>query len=163
MPYNSPGGFPSVPTDTVPANHGDNFFAGGSATTSTAAQTVDLHPIQAAVDAGSVQYTLSADLGGYLDQEDNATLTAIFQDESLLQTGSPVTIGPVTAADRGCPDACMTGFLHPSATGPVPAGTRYIKVVVNLTMVSGPYNDGYADNLSLVLTPLTVFLPLVFR
>jgi hypothetical protein len=49
----------------------------------------------------------------------------------------------VTAADRGN----LTGFRHRSATGLLPVGTRSIQVVVNMTEVTGPFNDGYADNL----------------
>jgi hypothetical protein len=45
----------------------------------------------------------------------------------------------------------------------VPVGTRLIVVVVNMTEVTGPYDDGYADNLSLVLTSPGLFLPLVMN
>ncbi len=56
VPYNAPGGFPSVPTDTVPINHGANFFAGGDAPTSTAYTLVALAPFTASLRANSVNY-----------------------------------------------------------------------------------------------------------
>jgi hypothetical protein len=47
------------------------------------------------------------------------------------------------------------------ATALVPVGARSLLVVVTM---SAPYNHGYADNLSLVLTPPhALFLPLVRR
>jgi len=45
----------------------------------------------------------------------------------------------------------LTSFLFRAATNPVPSGTRQIKLLLTMTRQSGSYNDGYADNLSLVL------------
>jgi len=157
VPYNSPGGFPAVPTDTVPSDHGYNFFAGGNAASSISFQNLDLSALSAAIDAGGVHYTLSADLGGYLGQADNATFRMTFLDATVSTIGSPVTLGPVTPTDR----SNLTGFLHISESSLVPVGTRSALLVVTMSASTG-YNDGYADNLSLVLTPAyAVRLPLV--
>ena len=158
VPYNAPGGFPSVPTDTVPANHGYNFFAGGNLNDTVATQFVDLAPISPTIDAHTVLFTLSADLGGFLADDDAATLTATFLDETLSVIGTPVTIGPVLAADRGS----LTGFRRRSVMAPVPSGARTVEIDVRMIWTAG-YNDGYADNLSLVLTGQSVFLPIVVR
>ena len=57
-------------------------------------------------------------------------------------------LAPVLAADR----STTTGLLRRSATGPVPVGTRSILVGLDLLRLSpGSYNDGYADDLSLIL------------
>ena len=60
-----------------------------------------------------------------------------------------LAIGDLRATDRGG----VTALLARSATGVVPDGTQ--RIVATLTMIrrspSG-YNDGYADELSLVLT-----------
>jgi hypothetical protein len=93
-----------------------------------------------------VSYDCSADLGGYLDQEDNATVEYDLLDQAAHLL-SQVILGPVTAADRGH----LTGLLHRDATGAVPAQTRTVELIVTLTQAAGPYNDGYADNISLVL------------
>ncbi len=122
VPYNAPGGFPSVLTDTVPTNHGYNFFAGGDLTDTVVTQFVDISPASAAIDAGGVPYILSADLGGFQAQADVATVTVTFLDGTVSIVGSPLTIGPVTAADRGG----LTGFVHRSATALIPAGARQI-------------------------------------
>jgi hypothetical protein len=55
----------------------------------------------------------------------------------------------VSAADRNS----VTTLLARSATGAVPPTTRVIAVRIDSTRVSGSYNDGYADNVSLTLAP----------
>ncbi len=158
VPYNAAGGFPT--TDMAPANHGYNFFAGGNLySPSTADQLFNVSTISADIDAGRVKYALSADLGGFQDQDDSALLLAAFYDGAFMLIGNPVQIGPVTAADRGN----VTGFRNRSENGVVPSGTRTIRVQVEMIMVTGPYNDGYADNLSLVLTTNKLYLPLIMR
>ena len=70
-------------------------------------------------------------------------------------------IHPVLAIDRGF----QTGFRHRLLAGTVPAGTRAVFVQLNMTRLSsgGLYDDSYADNLSLVLTPPPLFLPLLAK
>ncbi len=156
--YNTPGGFPVVGSDPVPANHGDNFFAGGPSAGAGGTQTIDLSSLATSIDTGNIQYDFSADLGGYLNQGDQATVEADFLDQSFHLL-SQVFLGPVTAADRGN----QTGLLHRDATAMVPANTRQVELFIVMTTVNGPYNDSYVDNVSLVLLPKTVFLPLVVR
>jgi hypothetical protein len=143
--YNVSGGFP-LSTDPGPPTRGSNFFAGGNNASSSAAQTINVAAGAATIDAGTATYSLSGWLGGFSSQDDNATLTVTFRNAGATAIGS-ATIGPVTAANRGS----ATGMLLRSAAGTVPAGTRTIDVVLQLTRVSGTYNDGYADELALVL------------
>jgi hypothetical protein len=159
VPYGSPGGFPVAGVDRVPSNHGENLFAGGHATPSSAIQYIGLAGIAGAVDAGGVHLTLAGDLGGWTTDADNAQVEVDFLNAGSGTIGSPVTIGPVTPAERGF----ETGLVNQSATALVPAGARLLRVTVSMTAFSG-YNDGYADNLSLVLTPAhALFLPLARR
>ena len=143
--YNAPGGFP-LSTDPGPPARGSNYFAGGNNASSSAAQTINVAAGAAAIDGGTATYSLSGWLGGFSSQDDNATLTVTFRNAGATAIGS-ASIGPVMAADRGS----ATGMLLRNAAGAVPAGTRTIDVVLQLTRVSGTYNDGYADELSLVL------------
>jgi hypothetical protein len=143
--YNAPGGFP-LSTDPGPPARGSNYFAGGNNASSSAAQTINVAAGAATIDGGTATYSLSGWLGGFSSQDDNAALTVTFRNAGATAIGS-ATIGPVTAADRGS----ATGMLLRTATGAVPVGTRTIDVVLQLTRVSGTYNDGYADELSLVL------------
>ncbi len=144
--YGASGGFPAV-TDPGPANRGSNFFAGGpDAASSSAFQFISLTPNASVIDAGQASFTLSGYFGGFADQNDFSTLTATFLDSSNNVLGS-TQIGAVSAANRS--DA--SGLLLRSADGFVPAGARTINLGLAMTRTDGSYNDGYADNLSLVL------------
>ena len=88
-------------------------------------------------------------IGGYYDHEDNAALTVLFQDSSGGVLGS-ATIGQVSVSDRDR----VTGLLFQDTQGFLPTDTRQIEVLLEMNRVHGAYNDGYADNLSLVLVPL---------
>jgi hypothetical protein len=149
VPYDSAGGFPSLATDMVPANHGSNFFAGGNAALSSANQSIDVSAIGADIDARMVQYALSADLGGFGTYDDNAVVAISFLDGSAAQIGDSVGLDTVSAADRGN----ATGFRNRSANGAVPPQTRFIRIDVTMTRNHDDttYNHGYADNLALVL------------
>ncbi len=138
-------GFPAQAA-SASIDGGANFFAGGNSAVSTATQAVDVSGFAGAIDAATEAATLSGDLGGYDSQDDNVVVTATY----LSATGSPLaslTIGPVTAADRDD----QTTLLQRSATGPVPAGTRSIQVVMTSTRFEGEYDDGYGDNVSLIV------------
>ncbi|MGZ4252023.1 MAG: hypothetical protein ACXVR2_01990 [Solirubrobacteraceae bacterium] len=130
---------------------GSQFFAGGPAngagnTVETATQNVGVSTAAAEIDAGGVTATVSADLGGFATQRDNAAVTATFLGSAGEQLGT-LTIGPVTAADRNN----TTALLPRSGSGTVPPGTRTVRVALTATKTDGSYNDAYADNLSLTL------------
>lgn len=129
--------------DGVRLGGGQNVFAGGPDNpSSTASQVIDVSGAAAEIDAGKVTATLSGQLGGYASQLDSVNVTATFA------SGSPLQIGPVTAADRDS----VTTLLGRSARAAVPAGTRQITVAINALRQDGAYNDGYADNIALTLS-----------
>ena len=140
-------GWPAV-SDPGPADRGINLFVGGRPSAlSSASQEVDISSWSAAVDAGGVAYTLSGWLGGWSSQEDNAVFAARFLDGSHLEIGgSSVSIGPVTALERGQ----LISLLYRDASGGIPNGTRGIEFTLTMTRLEGTDNDGYADNLSFV-------------
>jgi hypothetical protein len=144
--YNATGYLAS--TDPGPPSRGNNFFAGGdNDALSSLTQTVDVSADATAIDAAQVTYVLSGYLGGYDIQEDAAALQITFQSATAAALGT-ASIGPVTAEDRNN----VTGLYLRTTTGSVPAGTRSIQVTLTMTRVTGDNNDGYADNLSLVLS-----------
>lgn len=144
--YNAPGGFPVTGDPGVSAG-GANFFAGGpNNANSSASQAIDLSSGAAFIDTGTSAFALSAYLGGFETQDDNAVLTIRFLDQLNAVLGS-VTLGPVTEPER----SGVTGLLFRSTSGFVPIGARTADVQLNMTRLQGSYNDGYADNLSLVL------------
>ena len=134
-------------SDPGPSDRGKNLFTGGPDTPNTSAsQTIDVTSNSSDINNGSVSYTLSGYLGGFSSQEDNARLTVKFEDSSgkVLATAH---IGPVSATDR----QNTTGILKRSTTGKVPKDTVKLVVTLLMTRTDGEYNDGYADNLSLIL------------
>jgi hypothetical protein len=146
--YGAPGGFPDATVSQTIKGRA-NFFAGGpSNPKSGATQVVDVTRYKAAIDAGKRKATLAGFLGGYATQDDALTVTATF----LSATGKALgvlKIGPVGAAAR----KNVTALIQRTASEPVPKTTRSILVRLKAARTSGSYNDGYADNLLLVLAP----------
>jgi len=140
-------GYPAT-TDPGPTNRGLNLFVGGASDAlSTLAQTISLASYATRIDAGQVTFALQGYLGGFESQDDNAALTVSFRNASGTELAT-ATIGPVTSADR----SATTGLLFRSTSGSLPVGVRSAVVTLTLTRLEGTANDGYADNLSLVLT-----------
>ncbi|WP_198045642.1 alkaline phosphatase family protein [Kitasatospora mediocidica] len=146
----------NVANTGTPGAQGASYFQGGSRGSSEMTQLTDVSSAAAAIDAGTVHSTLSAQLGGVGSYNDAAAVTITYLDASGASLGTSA-IGPVLAADR----SNTTEFLPRSATAAVPAGTRSIRTAVDFTM-TGTQNDGLADGLSLALdTPATAATPTV--
>jgi MYXO-CTERM domain-containing protein len=145
--YGAVGGFPTSVTPG-PVDGGLNFLAGGpSSGVSVGSQVIDLSASAADIDSAAVTFRITGYLGGYSSQGDNVTITAIFQDAASSTIASS-TIGPVTPTER----ANATGLQLRTASGSVPAGTRRVTIQVTMTRTEGSYNDGYADNLTMIIT-----------
>ena len=68
--YTDPNG-DLTPTSPGPPNPGNNFFYGGpNNAVSSAAQDIDVSSAASLIDTGTVQYALSAWLGGFSSQND---------------------------------------------------------------------------------------------
>lgn len=143
--YLAGGGFPS-PTDPGPADRGDNFFSGGTNLSSTMTQRIDAGNLAGVIESGQVSFLLSAWLGGFANQNDTATIVAHFLDNSNAEIGS-AQLAPVTAAERGN----VTKLLFREQLNSLPATTRFINLELSAVRVPTGENDGYADNISLVL------------
>jgi hypothetical protein len=140
------GSYPAA-TDPGPTDRGKNFFSGGpDDDVSTGTQVIDVSQAATVLDTGAASYLLVGWLGGFEGQDDHAVLSIQFADASGKILGQ-AQIGPVLAADR----SDLTELILRTAQGKVPTGTRKILVTLTMTRVSGAANDGYADNLSLVL------------
>ena len=143
--YGSPNGYPT-PLDPGPDTRGKAFFCGGGADRTIAVQRIDLTPLADVIDAPNAFYTLSASLGGYAAQDDSALIRVRWLDahDKLLGT---TQIGPVTASDR----KNTTGLLPQQTTDTPPKMARYAEVEIECHKAAGGGNDGYADNLSLII------------
>jgi hypothetical protein len=143
--WDSPGGYP-VMSDDGPPDRGDNLFAGGeTGSDSYASWTVDLNPLAKEIASGA-QYDLSGWLGGYYNQDDAIRVTVQFFNGASQPVGSD-SIGPVLAAER----ANLTGLIEKTTAGTVPKDARSATVTLDAIIGSG-WNDGYADNISLILS-----------
>lgn len=146
------GGFIG-PNEPGPSDRGKNYFWGGgeniqnlgSSAVTSMTQIVDLTQSAALLSQGNVHFTLSAWLGGYANQNDNARLAVQFVSPTG-QVLSTATLGPVLAAERNH----VNGLLQRTTNGVVPAGTVKINVKLTMTRTDGADNDGSADDLSLV-------------
>ncbi len=142
--YGIPGGFPDE-NSPGPPNRGRNDFEGGNAPRSTATQSISLLESAAAIRLGA-RYTFSAWLGGWENQDDHATATVTFLSAHGDSVGS-VKLGPVTPQERHN----VTGLLYQSQSGVVPKDATRADVTIVITRYEGTYNDGSADNVSLML------------
>jgi hypothetical protein len=141
------GAFPGH-ADPGPPDRGDNFFNGGPTNFSNGRQTIGLGSFVPDIDSGALSFTLSGWLGGFSTQGDFALLFARFLDVNDVELGV-FSIGPVTTSDRGS----QTGLFFRFLDGAVPVGARSVQLDLAMTRLQGISNDGYADNLSLVLYP----------
>ncbi|HEX5899502.1 MAG TPA: hypothetical protein VFY32_08890 [Solirubrobacteraceae bacterium] len=143
--YGAPGFLTAA--DSTALGGGVNFFAGGpGGALSAATQVIDMSGAATEIDAGKVTATLSALLGGYATQTDNATVSATFLNAGGAPVGA-IRLVTVNPGDRNS----VTALVARSSSAPVPAGTRQISVRIDAVRNEGSYNDGYIDNVSLVL------------
>ena len=75
-------------------------------------------------------------------------MNVTFRDASNNTIGNAISIGNFVAANRNN----RTGLLGADFNGLVPVGTRSALVELLMTRAAGTNNDGYADNLSLILS-----------
>jgi hypothetical protein len=131
---------------------GNNFFAGGPDNgfggSTGATQTIDLSGSAGDLDGNDVNVRLAADVGGFGDQTDYTTISAIFTNEDQSSVTGVLGLQPATPEDRNG----VTGFVHRTACVALSPGTRTAIVQAFMQRDSGTYNDGYADNISVTLS-----------
>ncbi|PZP36818.1 MAG: hypothetical protein DI603_01165 [Roseateles depolymerans] len=131
-----------LPTQPGPVDRGLKMFTG------VGAQAAGFQTIALGELAGqSLHYDLTGWLGGWQAQGDNALLYVSFLDASDNEIGH-AAIGPVMPADRNN----ETGLFFQSASGELPTGTTSLMFSLSMERQGGGDNDGYADNLSFVVS-----------
>lgn len=161
--YGAPG-FPST-AEAARIGGGRSFFAGGqtqarqvgSQDQQASIKQTAIFPydnaLKASVDSGAVQATVSGCLGGNANQADDVELIAIPFDQHGHPTSSGFSVFGPGPADRGN----QTELLPEANTTVVPAGTRsiLIRMLFNRSghATYGGYDNGYADNVALRLSP----------
>jgi hypothetical protein len=146
VPYGSKG-FPGF-NDPGPTSRGKEFFAGGpgKGSVSAAVQRIDVTGLASSIDTGALYFNLSAYLGGSGKLSDSAAVLVSFNTGPGGKTLARVLLPAVTPADRNY----LIGLLFKQSVGKVPVGTRLVTVELYCTKGTDTYNNGYADNLSLV-------------
>ncbi len=154
------------PYDPGPTQRGSNFFFLGHTTNHSAGNNlwlknkINVTVIHSAISSGKVHYILSGYFGGQTTQIDAAQLQMFFENSSGGSVGTPVIVGNVSPAQR----QYQTGLVYREITGTLPPGTQLINLSLQSGALSGSdYRTGYADNLSLILRPVQVFLPLTLN
>ena len=133
-----------------PADRDNNFFIGGIIGESTMSQEIDLDDIGPLIETGRVAYEFSGWLGGWANQNDRADLILRFLDEAGAEISTVTLEGPY-AAERNN----LTTLLERSADGTLPTGTRAVEVTLHAQRASSSGDcDGFADNISLILTTI---------
>lgn len=132
------------PSEPGPADRGAKMFTGlgGQA---AGYQLLDLGEL----GSTPLAYTLSGWLGGWQAQGDNALLYVSFLDVTGTEIGHSV-IGPIGPQDRGN----VTGLYYREDSGLLPVGVARLQFSLSMERLGGGDNDGYADNLRFVLTPV---------
>ncbi len=147
--YGTPG-LPDL-ASPGPADRGTSFFSGGKQTTPgvppQAEQRIDISELAADIDAGRIVSNLSAWLGGYKMEGDDMYIRRAFNDATGKEISFTGRIGP-SPAERGG----QTAFALRSIVEDVPVGTRAITINLLATKKVGAVHDGYADNISLLLS-----------
>lgn len=147
---NEPYGAADMPSASAfpVGTFGRAAFVGGRITgTRWIQQTIDLAGLEGAIDAGEIEYSLSAWLGGLAGQRDYTALSAAFLDAE----GEELATGRVWTRDPG-DWGSATGMTYRETSGPVPVGSRSIDVRLWFNGQGNAMAHGMADNLSLVLT-----------
>lgn len=101
------------------------------------------------IDNHTIGFNISAWIGGYQYQDDNAVISLMFLNSLNEQVGINITLGPVLDADRGS----ITSLLFRQRNGLVPIGSRSFRVTVTMTHVLGEYSDGSVDNIVINFYP----------
>jgi hypothetical protein len=139
-------GFPSI-VGPGPEHPGENFLCGGhGGSNSVIYQDVDLSSLAGDIDGGGIGYRFQGWLGGYSDQNDRAEVILELFDAA----GAPMmtsTLDAVSASERDD----VTGLKLRSRFGMVPPFARSARITIHFIRDAGG-NDGYVDNLSLILT-----------
>lgn len=145
--YANTAGLPSMISPGSPTR-GLNFFVGGPTNqTATIQQVIELDLLAELIDADRAEFDLRAWLGGTGAQDDSALVIAVFNDANGDSLSTVSIAGPTSAVRNN-----QTGMLLRSRQGVIPIGSRSVNVIVLASRSVAPFNDGCADDLSLVVT-----------
>jgi hypothetical protein len=144
--------FPSA-AESARVGGGNAFFAGGPANSlSGARQTVSLSA-QPEFEAGGVKATFGGCLGGFAGENDHAIVQLTFLTQDDPDGASPALTTALTGPSAAA-RADKTSLLPVAQTVAAPPDTEGFRFTLSFVRDgSSPYNDAYADNLSVAFGP----------
>lgn len=140
--FGSTGVRPDLPADQAAGQA--LFVAPG--VDSAMEQSVDVSPAASAIDQGSATYQLSGWLGGWSGRVQSALVTAVFLNDRGEATGAPAVL-----ADSDRVNNSRVALVPREVHGPVPAGTRTLRVTVDFPTGLVSFQNAFADNLRLTV------------
>jgi hypothetical protein len=132
----------------ISRDRGQCYIFGHNSSKTSMWQIITLHSdiTSAHVRGESVYFKLSAWLGGWSRQDDNARVQLWFFDNKNQTLNSSVEVGPVFAIDRNG----VSLSVYRETIGVVPIRASALSINVTLTRMQSVDNDGCIDNLSLI-------------
>ncbi len=160
-------GSPSLlcrPAAAIPASAGAAIqrdrIASGPYGSSALERDIAVGAAAGAIDRGTATYALSGWLGASGSGHARALLTMLFRDSAgrtlrgTAHLEGPARIGASAPASTAGP-ACV--FAARSASGPIPRGTRSLRVVLRFINADAAHGAAYAERLRLTLRPVLEF------
>lgn len=123
---------------------GGQMFYGGARSVATARQQIVLKGRAAAIDAGRMKVTVSAQIAVYDGQGDSGRVQVRFLRADGTQLGT-VQTAAVSATNLV--------MRRVTANRVLPAGTRRLEVVLVARRLVGDWNDAFFDNIDVRIKP----------
>ncbi|CAF1386160.1 unnamed protein product, partial [Didymodactylos carnosus] len=137
-------------TSPGPDDRGQRYLYGGQGSTEAVMnQMICIPSLSPYIINQTLSYNFSGWLGGYGTEADSSMLMIMFVDanDNANYSAFKYLSGPNAAARNN-----ISSLLLSSVTGRVPLGTVYVVLKVFSIQQVGPYVDGYADQISFVLS-----------
>ena len=143
----------TVPNGTFEIeSFGSYFYRAGQTTFSEVEQSIDISDLASDIDLGVAVATLSGYLGSW-SNDDIIVVEAAFLNLTSEDLGSTISI---SAVNNPLLNSGSLGLTNPgnleTTIGDIPVGARSIIMRVRSNRTLGFDNDGYADNLSVVVS-----------
>lgn len=146
--YGAKGGFPTPAQG--PKEGGKNFLSGGTEETATGDLVLPLSSTLPAATPGTTSVTMTVCMGMLPTQTDTSQIEMRFLPGSDPKATPLDSVGFTSDPSTLIGDAEFSKF---TGTRDVPPGTVSIDLHVTMTRRVGSDNDGYLDNILLVVLP----------
>ena len=131
---------------------GSYFYRAGQTAFSEVVQAIDVSDLSSDIDSGVAEATLSGYLGSW-SNDDIIVVEASFFNSTDEDLGNTISISAIDnpLLSSGSLGLTNDGNLE-TAIGDIPIGARSIIMKIRSQRTLGSDNDGYADNLSIVVS-----------